>query len=88
MKQVDSQRCPVQSSEQQDSHLYLGYTLFDAWNMYQLPYMSTFSLLLYLLWKNILYDIMFQVQKFIYNVWILFKINANNYGSDEKLQET
>ena len=33
MKQVDSQCCPVQSSDQQDSHLYLGYTLFDAWNI-------------------------------------------------------
>lgn len=29
---------------------------------------------------------MFQVQKFIYKVQILFKINADNYGSGEELQ--
>jgi len=48
----------------------MGHTLSDAWNIrvYQLPYMSTFGLLLCLLWKDSLYVIMFEVKKFIYNV--------------------
>jgi len=60
--------------------------MFDACNIYQLPYMSTFSLLLCLLWKDSLYVSMFHVQKFIYKVRTLFKINADKYGSGEKLQ--